>query len=390
MQRKLARARGGMGMRPGGERPALKALRLAVARSAADLFDLPLAVIDAAHRRLPQEELATAFEEDRLLVLLDGPDRRVGAMGLSHVLVAALIQQQTMGSVASTSPTVRPYTDTDAALVAPLIDGLLSQAVELTGAPADHACLSGYRFGARAEDARSVTLTMEAERLRVFTLSVDICGGLHQGAIDLILPDRPAAAGQSDPAHGADELDAPRMSDAVMGAPAELTAVLCRLHLSLNELAAMKPGAVLTLNSQRFDQTDLITIDGQRVAAGRLGQSDGYRAVRVKETSRLQANAMPAQDEEHADQSADAIVEQVSDDRRSTELAQNERSKLSAHSKSAAPAFEPKDPEGESEILLERMTPEQAAQEISELAGLSDTDSAEPDAEVHARLAAAS
>lgn len=330
----------------------MKALRLALARAAAEVFDLSLAVIDAKQSRVSQDLVAGLFESDRLLVLLDGPDRQAGAVSLDSVLVTALIQRQTIGSVASAAAPTRPFTDTDAALIEPLIDALLSKAVELTGDMTDRACLTNYRFGARVEDGRSAALAMEAEHLRVFTLTVDICGGLQQGGMDLILPDRHAEIHPSDSAKSAGPNFSPSLSDAVMSSPAELTAVLCRLRLPLAELAAMRPGEVLPLNINRFDRTDLLAIGGYRVAVGRLGQSGGFRAVRVKENAHGKSNSNHAPDEQAAVRDVDMFATANGGRTQPAESQTEPRSQLPAISKGAQTEFEESGADDETDDLI--------------------------------------
>ena len=62
IQRKMAA--GQEGTQPGG-RPALRALRLGLARAARDLFELPLAVIGATQARLGQSALEGHLDGDR-------------------------------------------------------------------------------------------------------------------------------------------------------------------------------------------------------------------------------------------------------------------------------------------------------------------------------------
>jgi hypothetical protein len=76
-----------------------KAMRLQAARIADDLFDLPLAIIGIVIEETTGEACAKYFDEDALLVLLDGPERRVGAALVAPDIVGGLIQQQTMGRV---------------------------------------------------------------------------------------------------------------------------------------------------------------------------------------------------------------------------------------------------------------------------------------------------
>ena len=92
-----------------GERPASRALRLALARDAASLFDLPLAVIGTVQGRPGNNALTQLVPESNLL-LLDGHDGQVGAAALDMALVEALIQQQTMGTISARPGEPRAFT----------------------------------------------------------------------------------------------------------------------------------------------------------------------------------------------------------------------------------------------------------------------------------------
>lgn len=273
VQLKLAAASSGSQV---GERTALRALRLGFARAAAAVCDLPLAVIGATQRRAGSDDVADYIRDDWLLLLLDGPNCQIGALLLCPDSIAALIQHQTMGKVSGSATSARAFTETDAAIVAPLVDAMLAKARDLVQVATDVQCLTGYSFGARSEDARSLSLTLEADRYRVFELSLDFAGGIVQGSACLILPDPP------EPETAKSKADSgPRLDKAVGAAPAELKAVICRMRMTLAELSALAPGDVLPLANGRIDKTELLAISGQRITTGRLGQAGGFRAVRL-------------------------------------------------------------------------------------------------------------
>ncbi len=273
VQRKLAAASSGTKT---GERTALRALRLGFARAAATVCELPLAVIGATQRRANSDDVADYIRDDWLLLLLDGAEGQIGAILFSPDSIAALIQHQTMGAVSGGSSDDRAFTETDAAMVAPLVDVMLQKASDLVQVAADARCLTSYSFGARSEDARSLALTLEADHYRVFELSLDFTGGIAQGTACLILPEPPEPEKTK-----SSTKSGPRMAKALGGATAEMTAVICRLRVPLAELSAMAPGDVMPLTMGRFDKTELLAISGQRVTSGQLGQAGGFRAVRL-------------------------------------------------------------------------------------------------------------
>ena len=139
-----------------------RALRLGLARAAAQLYELPVQVTEVKSTGLGGEEVAAACGPDMLLALLDGPDGARGAVALNRAMVAALIEVQVMGVVSTLELSDRALTPTDAAMVAPWLDAALER-VDLalaeglpvgTGPDCGKAgdWLVGYRFGAMAED----------------------------------------------------------------------------------------------------------------------------------------------------------------------------------------------------------------------------------------------
>jgi hypothetical protein len=126
-------------------------------------------------------------------------------------------------------------------------------------------------------------LVLDTKRYRVFDLTIDIAEGAMQGAICLVLPDLPPGIDKDD-----DPLQSgPRLDLGFGVIRADLTASIGRLRVPLAQLAAMQPGDVLPLTRERLEETQLITISGKPVASGRLGQVNGLRAVRLNQPGRV-------------------------------------------------------------------------------------------------------
>ncbi len=342
-----------------GSRSAAAALRLAMARAADDLFDLAVSVIGIIHSRVQQKALASHMAADRLLILLDGPDGATGAVAMDRAFLVALIQQQTMGQLTGGKPDDRPFTATDAALTAPLIDTMLARAAKLADNQLDVQCLSGYRFGAKAEDSRTVLLAFEADRFRVFDLTLEFGGGPQQGNFCLMLPEPPCATDSSAIGEGAE--DKPNLGQAIELARADLKAVICQMKVPLAALSDMQPGDLLPLVQDHLARTELVTICGKKVAAGRLGQVNGMRALRLNETLPLVTGM----------REIDGFAAGAGVPPNETEDAQdepmNKKVNLSSMEGIGSGAMD----DQETDDVIEHMSPEEAAVEISALAGLS-------------------
>ncbi|CUH42077.1 hypothetical protein [Ruegeria atlantica] len=112
-----------------GEKPrsVLRALRLAFARTAGDRFQLPLSVIGARQSLKAQDTLAEVVDADWMLLRLGNADGMSAAICVDMGVVSAIVQVHTIGEVMPNPPTAREYTDTDAAMVAPLVEDALTR-----------------------------------------------------------------------------------------------------------------------------------------------------------------------------------------------------------------------------------------------------------------------
>ncbi|WP_157933027.1 FliM/FliN family flagellar motor C-terminal domain-containing protein [Roseovarius salinarum] len=262
-----------------------KALRLALAKAADALFDLAMTVATVEQTRVPQDALHGFFDDDALLVLLDGQGGRRGGAALDPQLVAALIEVQTMGRVAGAPVPAREMTRTDAAIAAPYVDETLRRFEATMQEAGVDRWATPYRFGDRVGAARALCLALEMPEYDVFRVSLDIAGGARTGQIVLVLP-VPAAAPPADAAadraseetHGA---PCPGIAANVLGARATFDAVIARVSLPLDAVAGLRVGDVVPVTGADFDATDLVTTGNVSVAQVRLGQLNGARAVRM-------------------------------------------------------------------------------------------------------------
>ena len=139
----------------------VKALRLALARAADSLFDLPLAVHDCAQDRVEHAALVGALDAGDLLILLEGPERSRGVLAVDAAALAVLVESQTVGRVLRGAPRARIATATDAALIAPLIDGCLAGFADYLSAEGGAGWAAGYHCGDKAETVQWLGLTLD-------------------------------------------------------------------------------------------------------------------------------------------------------------------------------------------------------------------------------------
>jgi flagellar motor switch protein FliM len=257
-----------------------KALRLSLARAADTLFGLALTVATVEQQRVTLDRIDNTLHDDGLILLLDGAGAARGAAGLDQQMTAALIEVQTTGRVRKGAAQPRRATPTDAAMMAPLMDALMDGIDAEMGAEIDTYQPRGLGFGDRVEDLRSLALTLDAPEYDHFRVTADLGDGAKTGTLDLLLPVRPDPPKRpASPARTADE--ASDIGDVILGAPAVLDAVLARITLPLREACAFQPGQTLTLDRETLIKTRLLATGGHLVAEARLGQINGWRALRL-------------------------------------------------------------------------------------------------------------
>ncbi|MFP4570409.1 FliM/FliN family flagellar motor C-terminal domain-containing protein [Rhodosalinus sp.] len=255
---------------------AKRALRLALARTAETRLRLGLVVTSATEQSLDQEALIAALDESGMILLIEGPDGRAGAMVLDAGIVAGVVQHQTTGRVSDAPPEPRRFTATDAAIVAPLVEGMLERAADDLAQGPEADWVAGLRFGARLDGLRALALALRASDFRLFGFSVELAAGARRGEFAVALPAPP------EPDTPEPDAAAPKGPAATATrAPVELVAILHRLRMPLTEAAALAPGTLLPLPGDVLSRAVIATRDGQTVTPVSLGRLDGMRALRL-------------------------------------------------------------------------------------------------------------
>ena len=255
-----------------------KALRLALAKEAAAQFELPLVVRMVEHESVALTGIEDLAGDDGLLILLDGLDGPPGAIKLDLQFVMALIEVQLMGEVRQGEAKPRPFTPTDAAIVQPLMDAVLDSYAEQVNACDRVPDAARFRFGDRVENGRALALALWAPDYDLYRLSVDFGPGAKTGMMELILPEPPPVPEVETP--GGNTL-ARKLEENAMNAPVMLDAVLAPVRLPLREICRWAPGTVLKLSPDTVTGARVIGAKGHKVAPARLGQLNGFRAVRM-------------------------------------------------------------------------------------------------------------
>ncbi|MBJ2151688.1 FliM/FliN family flagellar motor switch protein [Paracoccus sp. IB05] len=254
-----------------------QAWRLALARALREGAGLPAETTALTSRPCDLVELPELPAERALIALLDGPGGAMGVAALSPELTASLIEMQTIGRIGAGPPGPRRPTRTDAAMISPVLDRALARFDFLVRDLPDRRVEAGFRFASQLDDARSIGLLLDDQPYHLMSATLSLADGKRSGEILLALPlTGPTVALTQSSASGSEGFAAD-----LGQTECELQAVLGRRMLTLNEVMQLEPGQLLALNDASIAKISLHGIDGRAVAAARLGQQNGYRALRI-------------------------------------------------------------------------------------------------------------
>lgn len=252
--------------------------RRVLPRVAEDRLGLELSLIGCQDREclLPD---ALAVEDDAVLLALEAEGQQAGLAIVDTAARAALIEVQTTGKVGSGRIDPRPPTAVDAALLRHILDDWLAAFGDARGQPVPP-------FAGRAfPDPRSAMLALEEGAYRETRLEIDFGGGKRTGVVRLLLAVPGAATSRSKDA---------TLQAVLTPVESSMEAVLGRVRLPLGLMLDLAPGDVLPLDGLSVRHIRLEAPLGRVIAAAHLGQSGGFRAVRILPPGEEKARPAPA------------------------------------------------------------------------------------------------
>ncbi len=261
--------------------PEGRTLRLAAARAGRRVLACDITATGLDEDRADRPEALEALLAGSALVLrLDG-GAGPGLAALDAGAVAAIALLRTVGvtgldTLARTPPRQDPATPVEAALARPYLDDLLAGWHAALGPAASAVLPQPLHCGPPAVALRAAVLGLPQGAYRVFLLDLDIAGRA-EGRLRLALP-KPLPP--ADPVTRPEDW-AEAFRGTVLDCPAGLEAELCRITLPLARLRALRPGMQIALPGDSLGTVALRPPGRAAVAAGRLGQVRGLRAVRL-------------------------------------------------------------------------------------------------------------
>lgn len=240
-------------------------------KAAAAHLDLPLQVLSVRQQCLDPEKLASSVGPYDLALALKCTGGGAGLARIDPMVLAAIIEILTLGEVGRGDVPDRVPTPTDAGLVGEALENWL---VAVTETGADGVSnLQSVSAGAHLPNARAARLALADVPLEVTELKLDLGGGARVGEVLLAVPYGAEAKGAG---------SRRQQNPAVLQAGVLLTSELARVDLPYAKMRDLREGEMIEIPSEAIGSVRLRDLGGVVAAVGRLGQSGGFRAVRLQ------------------------------------------------------------------------------------------------------------
>ncbi|SMG28186.1 FliM/FliN family flagellar motor switch protein [Paracoccus sp. J56] len=275
------------------------AVATAFARAAEKQARLAVLVEKAELAQTTPAELQELLPERAILSVVEGRQDMLGVVAICPSLLGSLIEMQAIGRVTARPISPRRPTRTDATIAADFAETLLTELSRQCGTHPDSPDFGAFRYLTHIDEPRLLALMLEEGRMTRLSLQFHIGPEKQrQGSLLLALP-APADTRQTLPDHIAlqhiEPIASPPLAEAreviktastlagiVQETPLPLVSVLCRRKISLNELRALTPGALLSLPRNSLNEARIESPYGQLILQGKLGEKDGLHAIRLQ------------------------------------------------------------------------------------------------------------
>ncbi|MEH6835486.1 FliM/FliN family flagellar motor C-terminal domain-containing protein [Falsihalocynthiibacter arcticus] len=257
-----------------------KAMRNALPKAADHALDLPLIVSDVSLKSHTREMLLSKLEDNRLYMLIQSTDDRLGIAIPDAALLASLIEIQTIGDVSPNPPIARRPTRTDASLVEPFLDAVLAEFVHQLAGKEELPRFLGFSYSRVIEDQRHLPLVLPEDDYACFEIAVGLGKVAKPAYLILAYPSLRVDTKASEDV-GPSKKWTTKLEAGVMGAEVEIDVTLHTFTMPLDEVPNLVVGYEIILPRMSVNTLKVKGSDGSVVAQGSLGQSNGFRAVKI-------------------------------------------------------------------------------------------------------------
>ena len=275
LRRKAAlvrQAQDAKGMTPG------KTLSVALVQSIDQIFSMPVLVQDVGHQLLAARDLVSGLVSSHLLLLIDGPGSCRGLVALDPQGLAAFIEILTVGQVSKRPAEPRVPTQTDAALVAPMVDLLLAELSRSLKPAMENWWIRDFKYHERVEDYLDLGAALPAEYFQVFKVKLDLADNAKCASLVLAFPERGTPA---ELMPSVNIMEVTKTATPWLDVAAELNVFLTQLTLPLERAEKLAVGDLLPLPQAIMEQVTVCANKTDFKFSAHLGQSQGMRAIRL-------------------------------------------------------------------------------------------------------------
>jgi len=253
-------------------------LRVEVPRAADQLLAMQADVQAVTISTMEHSGVIAALGRHDLICMMTRDASDVGLLVVDISLLTALVEIQTLGQVTSVPAKERVPTRTDAVVVSDMLDKWMADIVRVAAEAglAQDVPFSGFVRERGIMDLRAVELTLDPGKYRSMRITMALGGDAKIGVVTFFVP----AVGGATKASSDGTLGA-RLRPLLMDAPAGMQAILTRFNHPLERVLALRVGDVLPINPHCLTQMQLEVTQDVPIAQGRLGQVNGFRAVRL-------------------------------------------------------------------------------------------------------------
>ncbi|MEL6682343.1 MAG: FliM/FliN family flagellar motor switch protein [Pseudomonadota bacterium] len=257
-----------------------RAVRTALTKVAQDCAGLRVTVQSVDEQVQPLDDVLGDLTDELMLVGLERNGALVGLVAVDMQLRAAVVEMQTVESVAERPVEARPATTTDKRLCDPLLSGLLNALPQAVTGTEFEGWMDSAKPGSMLQSVRAAGLLLQDQAYRVLRVTADLGSGDRDGMIAFVLPV------QSQTIQPVETHEVPNdwpgaFRAAVSEAAAVFEAELCKIQMPIGQANTLSIGDIVPLSGCTVASVKLRSLDGQAVRLARLGQSNGHRAVRI-------------------------------------------------------------------------------------------------------------
>lgn len=257
-------------------------LRVEVPRAADQLLAMQADVQAVTLSTMEHSAVVAALTRHDLICLISRDARDVGLLVVDIGLLTALVEIQTLGQVTSVPPKERVPTRTDAVVVSDMVDMWMADIARVAGEAGlgRDVPFSGFVREHGILDLRAVELTLDPGKYRSMRITMALGDDAKIGVMTFFVPATGGARAADEGTLGA------RLRPHLMDAEAGMQAILTRFEHPLGRVLALRAGDVLPIDPRCLTHMHLEVREGVPLAQGRLGQVNGFRAVRLTPVSK--------------------------------------------------------------------------------------------------------